>query len=93
MRRRDVHSVEVRPEREEAWHRKIRRMSAKTVYEVGGCQSYYLDDDGRNVVMWPGFTAEYQLRTRRFNPSAYIVRRHSSAREADPAAVRDRVHA
>jgi cation diffusion facilitator CzcD-associated flavoprotein CzcO len=79
MLRHDVRTVEVRPEVEAAYSRRVRRLSKKTVYEVGGCNSYYLNDDGLNVVMWPGYTFAYQLRTRRFDPAAYRVQRRSGA--------------
>jgi cation diffusion facilitator CzcD-associated flavoprotein CzcO len=35
-----------------------------------GCQSWYLKD-GRNPVIWPGFTFEYWWRTRRLEPRDY----------------------
>jgi hypothetical protein len=35
-----------------------------------GCSSWYLKD-GRNPVIWPGFTFEYWLKTRRLNPEDY----------------------
>ncbi|MBN9736821.1 MULTISPECIES: NAD(P)/FAD-dependent oxidoreductase [unclassified Pseudonocardia] len=61
-----IRALDVRPEVEERWTRRIRRRSARTVYETGGCTSYYQNGEGHNVVMWPANTAEYQLRTRRF---------------------------
>lgn len=45
------------------------------MYETGGCASYYQNDEGVNVVMWPANTAEYQLRTRRFRLSPFDVER------------------
>lgn len=38
---------------------------------LSGCQSWYLNDDGTNSTMWPGFSFEYVLRTKRLNMSAY----------------------
>lgn len=38
---------------------------------LSGCQSWYLNDDGTNSTMWPGFSFEYVLRTRRIDLSAY----------------------
>jgi cation diffusion facilitator CzcD-associated flavoprotein CzcO len=69
----DVATVEVRPESERKWTRWVREASARTTYEVGGCRSYYLNRKGENVVMWPGWSASYQLRTRRFDAGAYVV--------------------
>jgi len=36
-----------------------------------GCHSWYLSADGRNRALYPGFAAEYALRTRRFDPADY----------------------
>lgn len=70
-----IRSIDVRPEVERRWTAWVRRRSARTVYETGGCSSYYQNDEGRNVVMWPANTAEYQLRTRRFRLSPFRAER------------------
>ncbi|WBB61256.1 NAD(P)/FAD-dependent oxidoreductase [Streptomyces sp. WMMC500] len=82
----DVETVEVRPERAGAWTRWVRRMSTRTVYEVGGCRSYYLNRKGENVVMWPAWSAGYQLRTRRFDAGAYRLGHAGAARVPAEAA-------
>lgn len=66
-----IRALDVRPEAEERWTRRVRRRSARTVYETGGCTSYYQNGAGFNVVMWPANTAEYQLRTRRFRTAPF----------------------
>lgn len=71
MARDGIETVDVRPDVERRWTRRVRRRSARTVYEQGGCASYYQNDDGVNVVMWPANSAEYQLRTRRFRLQAF----------------------
>jgi cation diffusion facilitator CzcD-associated flavoprotein CzcO len=38
---------------------------------LSGCSSWYLNEDGTNSTMWPGFSFEYVLRTRKFNPKVY----------------------
>ena len=35
------------------------------MWSEGGCDSWYLDDDGVNRALWPGFSFEYWARTRR----------------------------
>lgn len=40
---------------------------------LSGCQSWYLNADGSNSTMWPGFSFEYVLRTRQMDMSAYIA--------------------
>lgn len=76
----DIDIFEVKPEREAGWTTWVRQMSEKMVYETGGCRSYYLNSKGENVVMWPTWSASYQLRTRRFDTDAYVLTRKESVR-------------
>jgi len=43
----------------------------RTVWNTGGCQSWYLTRSGRNTIWWPGFTFEYRLKLRRFDAANY----------------------
>jgi cation diffusion facilitator CzcD-associated flavoprotein CzcO len=65
MRARGWRAIEVRREAEAAWNDKIQGKIAGTVWLTGGCKSWYLDENGRNTTIWPGFVAEYQFKTRR----------------------------
>ncbi|BFM17231.1 NAD(P)/FAD-dependent oxidoreductase [Maricurvus nonylphenolicus] len=38
---------------------------------LSGCASWYLNEDGTNSTMWPGFSFEYLWRTRNLNLDAY----------------------
>jgi cation diffusion facilitator CzcD-associated flavoprotein CzcO len=51
------------------------RMSAGTVWTTGGCKSWYLNDSGRNVNIWPGSTWDFRRRTLRLDPAAHLMRR------------------
>lgn len=42
-----------------------------TVWETGGCQSWYHNQFGKNRVLWFGSTMSYKRATRRFNPDEY----------------------
>ncbi len=57
-------TVEVRPEAQHAFNRALEPRLQKAVW-AAGCQSWYLDENGHNSSLWPGFTFEYWLRTRR----------------------------
>jgi cation diffusion facilitator CzcD-associated flavoprotein CzcO len=49
---------------------------AKTVWNTGGCRSWYMDSHGVNRTLWSGMTWQYWLATRRFRSSEYeFVRR------------------
>ncbi|HEX6076514.1 MAG TPA: NAD(P)/FAD-dependent oxidoreductase [Micromonosporaceae bacterium] len=66
-------SIEVRPSVERAYNEQLQRKLAGTVWNTGGCASWYLDANGRNSTIWPRFTWQYRLRLRRFRPSDYMV--------------------
>lgn len=38
---------------------------------LSGCKSWYLNEDGTNSTMWPGFSFEYVLRMKKMNLDAY----------------------
>jgi cation diffusion facilitator CzcD-associated flavoprotein CzcO len=44
---------------------------AKTVWNTGGCRSWYLDSHGVNRTLWSGMTWQYWLSTRRFKAAEY----------------------
>ena len=62
---------EVRPEAQAAYNEEIQGRLARTVWNTGGCGSWYLDRNDRNSIQWPGFTFEYRRRTRSFDAAAY----------------------
>jgi cation diffusion facilitator CzcD-associated flavoprotein CzcO len=72
-RERGAARVEVRPGAQAAYDRTLQRKMRKTVWVTGGCRSWYLDADGRNVTLWPDFTWAFAWQTRRFDPASYEV--------------------
>jgi cation diffusion facilitator CzcD-associated flavoprotein CzcO len=65
-------TVEVLEEAARAHSEEVERRSRRTVW-VSGCTSWYQDQSGRNVTMWPDFTFVYRRRTRRFDPADYRI--------------------
>jgi cation diffusion facilitator CzcD-associated flavoprotein CzcO len=57
--------VEARASVQQAYNVELQRKLVGTVWDVGGCQSWYLDKRGRNTTLWPTFTFTFmkQLRT------------------------------
>jgi hypothetical protein len=62
----------------------IQRRLHRAVWSQGGCASWYLDADGVNRALWPGFSFEYWARTRRARPADYAIR-WGSASPRSPA--------
>jgi cation diffusion facilitator CzcD-associated flavoprotein CzcO len=69
-----LESVEVRRGVYEAYNRSVDNRLRESVWNAGGCQSWYLDANGRNNVWWPGFTWRLWQRTRHFDVDRYSVR-------------------
>jgi cation diffusion facilitator CzcD-associated flavoprotein CzcO len=70
MDRHGLQAVEVRPDVQAAFNDELQRRMRRTVW-MSGCASWYLHAGGRNTTLWPGFTWEYRLRTRRFDLASY----------------------
>lgn len=69
----DLHSVEVKADVQAAFNADLRERMKGTVWSAG-CSSWYLDQEGRNYVLWPGFTFTYRRLTRRFDIENYVVK-------------------
>jgi len=78
LRHIDRHAIstfEVREDVQRRFNDDLQRRLDGTVWTSGGCVSWYLDANGRNSTVWPGFTWPYRRRTRHFNPADYELRR------------------
>jgi len=73
MARRGVASVEVRPEAQERYNEHVAELQHGTVWNAGNCNSWYLDEAGRNSSIWPTFTWRFRALTKRFDLDAYQV--------------------
>jgi cation diffusion facilitator CzcD-associated flavoprotein CzcO len=73
MDRARLETVEVRRDVYERFNRQIEERLRNSVWNAGGCASWYLDERGRNNVWWPGFMWRFWQRTRRFEPRDYVL--------------------
>ena len=64
-------AFQVRPEVAAAYNAALQRKLPKTVWG-SGCSSWYLDSQGRNLTLWPGFTFDFRRRTRQFRPRDFF---------------------
>jgi len=78
-----IGTVEVREDVQDEYNRQLQHALRSSVWNNGGCASWYLDKHGNNTTLWPGFTFEFRRQTRKFDLEAY-----RSVAEADlPAPV------
>ncbi len=71
MRERGATRVEVTPGAEAAYNADLDRRLERTVWNTGGCASWYMDRNGRNATIWPDFTFRFWGRMRHFDTAAY----------------------
>ena len=66
MRRRDQNVMDVRPESQRDFLDNLRKKLAGTVWEAGGCRSWYQDPrTGESPAVWPGSVISYLRQTRK----------------------------
>ena len=73
MRRNAYGAVEPRQDAQDAWNADLQRRMRRTVWSTGGCASWYLDEHGRNTVLWPSTTFTFRRLLAEFDVEAYDV--------------------
>ncbi|TCO35530.1 cation diffusion facilitator CzcD-associated flavoprotein CzcO [Kribbella steppae] len=66
-------SLDVRPEVQASFVAEVQEALRGTVYETGGCASYYHDVNGRNSFSWPWSSGRLRTRVAHFDASAYTI--------------------
>jgi cation diffusion facilitator CzcD-associated flavoprotein CzcO len=74
-----------------AWNRRVQERMKRTVWNTGGCNSWYLDANGRNTTVWPGTTSEFRKVTRSVDLAEYEVVRVPDQATAPQASVVEEV--
>ncbi|MEU8539830.1 NAD(P)/FAD-dependent oxidoreductase [Streptomyces sp. NPDC048717] len=78
-------ALDARPSAVGVWNRRVQSRMQRTVWKAGGCDSWYLDANGRNTTLWPGTTSEFRRETRSVDLSEYEVLRAPEASENSEA--------
>ena len=73
LARHKADAIEVSEAAQRRYNDALQRRLRRAVWSEGGCDSWYLDADGVNRTLWPGFTFEYWARTRRARRAAYLL--------------------
>ena len=66
----DVAAVEPRPEAQAAFVADVDEQMEQTVW-MTGCESWYLDETGRNAALWPGGVGAFRRRAAPFDEGEY----------------------
>ena len=62
---RGTKTVEVRPEAQARFVDRLQSRMADSIWQAGGCRSWYLDATGRNTTLWPDSVMAYRRSARR----------------------------
>ena len=71
MQARQARSTDVKKEVEQKYNEEIQAKLSRSVWQSGGCVSWYQTQSGKNVTLWPGFTFTFMNRTKHFEPEKY----------------------
>ncbi len=71
MRRYRLKYLNVLPEVQKRFNQWLQTRMGNTVWVAGGCDSWYITEDGKNTSLYPGFATDYRLRVSRFRPAEY----------------------
>jgi cation diffusion facilitator CzcD-associated flavoprotein CzcO len=79
MRDKGVATVEPRAEAQAEFIADVDRRLGSTVWNTGGCASWYFDKTGRNSTLWPDATWRFRRRLASFKAADYLLGRAPSA--------------
>jgi cation diffusion facilitator CzcD-associated flavoprotein CzcO len=71
MTDRKVTALDVRPDVQATYNEMIQRKLRLSVWNTGGCSSWYLDKLGHNSTIWPDYTFNFAKRLKRFDVESY----------------------
>ena len=66
-------SVDVKAEALREYNDRLQAKVEGTVWQVGGCKSWYQNDAGRNTALWPDFTFNFRKETAAFDADNYVI--------------------
>ena len=72
MDREGWQSVEVKADAQSRYNASVHAKLGDSVWQTGGCKSWYINENGRNTTLWPGFTWQFRQQTRRFDAEQFI---------------------
>ena len=86
LRQSGAQALEVRRAAQAAYNAELQAQLDETVWNTGGCRSWYRDENGRNFTLWPTHTFTFRKQTSRFDGEAYELRSATRATGSAAAA-------
>jgi len=73
MQENNVRTLDVKQKAHDEYNQRIQSKLKTTVWQAGGCHSWYQDAKGNNTTIWPDFTWVYILMMKTFDCKNYIL--------------------
>jgi len=73
MKEKNARFIDVKKSAQQEFNRELQEKMSRTVWQSGGCHSWYQTKSGKNVTLWPGFTFSFMKRTKKFEVEKYEV--------------------
>ena len=73
MNENSVRSVAIKQSVHDEYNRWLQSKLKQTVWNLGGCHSWYQNVQGNVTTIWPDFTWIYRSLLRRFDSDNYII--------------------
>ncbi len=73
MRERGHGALEPTEQAHDQWNQSLQRAMKHTIWVTGGCNSWYLDEHGRNTITWPHTTVAFRRRLSSFDADSYVT--------------------
>lgn len=70
LRREPDTALDLKASVQRAFNVEIQRKMQRTTW-TSGCDSWYLTEDGKNTTLWPGYSWQYRVQSRRFDSHVY----------------------
>ncbi len=67
----NLQSIDIKADVYEKFNKNLQSKLQKTVWQKGGCHSWYQDAKGNNTTIWPDFTWVYILLMKNFDYENY----------------------
>jgi cyclohexanone monooxygenase len=73
MRRQQWTSIDVKLDAQSRYNASVHARLGDSVWQTG-CKSWYVNENGKNTTLWPGFTWQFRNQTRRFDSEQYLCK-------------------
>ncbi len=78
LRDKNLRTIDIRGDVQTRFNAAIQKQLGRAVWS-SGCKSWYLDHNGKNTTLWPGFTFRFRRLTSKFSTADYVVEAQARA--------------